>query len=182
MKKIVLLLAFAMSLTNMFSQNKFESEVKINGEIGIDADKNFSFGAIFIAGYNITQNLRLGAGAGISYIDLFYEQKTLTKPEYRETAAYVPIFADAKYKFIKVGISPFVGTSVGYSVFIPYSDYAKENKLGIMVYPHFGVEFPMKKGAFLLEAGYKYQSRTNDNIRGANMDYSQSVLSVGYKF
>lgn len=182
MKKIVLLFAFAMSLTNVFSQSKFEPEVKINGEFGVDASKNFSLGAVFIAGYNVTPSLRLGIGTGISYIDLLYETKTLTKPEYRETAAYVPIFADVKYKFIDEGISPYFGTSVGYSVFIPYSEYAKKNKLGFMAYPHFGVEFPMKKGAFILEAGYKYQSRTNDYFVDTNMNYSQAVLSVGYKF
>ena len=49
--------------------------MKINGEFGVDASKNFSLGAVFIAGYNVTPSLRLGIGTGISYIDLLYEKK-----------------------------------------------------------------------------------------------------------
>ena len=182
MKKLFLLLICMVSAFPAFSQGRFEPEIKINGEVGTDADKNFSFGGIFIAGYNITTNFRLGIGTGVSYIDLLYETKTLTKTEYRETAAYIPLFADAKYKFIDKGISPYIGMSIGYSFFVPYSDYAKKNKLSFMANPHVGVEFPMGKGALILEAGYKYQVRTNDYFVNSNMNYSQATIAIGYKF
>ena len=72
--------------------------------------------------------------------------------------------------------------SIGYSFFVPYSDYAKKNKLSFMANPHVGVEFPMGKGALILEAGYKYQVRTNDYFVNSNMNYSQATIAIGYKF
>lgn len=169
MKKIILSTVMAALFLPMFAQSKFEPEIKVNVEVGIDDGKSFSTGGTFIAGYNLTSKFRLGVGVGFSYIDLLYADK------YREASAYVPVFIDAKYKFVDEGIAPYVGGSVGYSVFVPYSDYVKNEKLGFMSYPHFGVEFPLKSGALILEAGYKYQARSS-------LDYSQTVLAVGYRF
>lgn len=176
MKKIILSTVMAASFLPMFAQSKFEPEIKVNVEVGIDENKSFSTGGTFIAGYKLTDKFRLGVGVGFSYLELLYED------HYREASAYVPVFVDAKYKFVDEGIAPYVGGSVGYSVFIPYSDYVKNEKLGLMLYPHFGVEFPLKKGAIILEAGYKYQARSSDVVANSGLDYSQAVLAVGYRF
>ena len=176
MKKLILSTIMAASFLPMFAHSKFEPEIKVNVEVGIDENKSFSTGGTFIAGYKLADKFRLGVGVGFSYLDLLYADN------YREASAYVPVFVDAKYKFVDEGIAPYVGGSVGYSVFIPYSDYVKNEKLGFMFYPHFGVEFPLKKGAFILEAGYKYQARSSDVLVNSGLNYSQAVLAVGYRF
>ena len=87
MKNLIILFIF-LCPTLSFAQNKFEPQVKVSYELGVDEDSNQSFGGEFLAGYRITNNFRLGLGLGIYWCKHLYEEKLLD--DYRETASYIP--------------------------------------------------------------------------------------------
>ena len=185
MRKIVLFWSLVLSL-NINAQSKFESQIKVSYELGLDNDKNKSFGGEFIAGFRTTDALRIGAGLGIYWCEHLYRNAHYNttinyfEKEYRETASYIPVFADIKYNFLITGKwRPFVSAGLGYSIFNSYSDYAKDNKLGFFAKPSIGVDYNLGKMNFVLEIGYKYQDR---EFRGEKMGYSQGVLSIGCQF
>ena len=157
MKKVVIvsLLFTFWGLSQSFAQ--FSPIVKLNTEVAIDGSKNFCFGGQFIAGYRINENLIIGAGTGISYTDLlFYPSFSIGLhyyKEYKETGAYVPLFATAKYNFTKEGISPYVS-----------------------------LDFPISKGSIGVELGYKYQTMNNSELTDSKMDYNQLTIGVAYNF
>lgn len=186
-KYLLIILVIIPSLAIAQHKEKgFAGEMRATFDLGIDSYKNHSFGAQFVAGYKVNPYLRVGAGTGISWCKHFYENAHFVglylAPEYRETAAYVPVFANLKANFVRTGISPYVNVDLGYAAFIPFSDYAKENKLGIFVRPAFGVDFPISKGAINIEFGYKYQVRKFDLWAEPNGNYSQITFGVGYSF
>jgi hypothetical protein len=186
MKKILLFAVLIMSAVCLNAQKKIESQIKVGYELGTDKSKNNSFGAEYLAGYRINPNVRIGIGTGAYYCDYLYEDAGINNltgkyyGKYRETAMYVPLFANLKVDFIKHGVSPYISFDLGYSFFVPFSDYANGNKLGIMGKSVAGVDFPLKKGKLFVESGYKYQKRSWDKL--SNPDFDQAVFSVGYQF
>lgn len=190
MKKVLFVLLFFSLASNLVkAQRKFSPSIKASFEVGIDDSKNKGFGVEFIAGYKLNDYLSVGVGTGVSYCDLLFEKGRYNSlineyiDKYRESEAYVPLFANAKAKFIKEGIAPYISLNVGYSFLIPFSDYAKKAELGLMALPAFGVEFPISKGSIFTELGYKYQAMSfNGYGRDDKLDYSQIRLSVGYNF
>jgi hypothetical protein len=189
MKKIILTLLVGLA-TLCTSAQGFQPEIRVGYELGVDHDKNQSFGAEFIAGYRITPTFRLGAGVGVSYVDLLFEDANVSaigshiyySKEYRESAVSVPIFVNAKVNFFENSISPFFTANIGYNAYIACSDYAKNNKLGFFVAPAVGTDFNIGKGAITLQVGYKYQMRTCDLWSNTNGNYSQVTFAVGYQF
>lgn len=110
MKKVILFLFVAMLATSMcFAQSKFEPQIKVGYDLGIDDDKNQSFGAEFLAGYRFNENFRLGVGTGVSWCKHLYEKAGLNSitdkyyKDYKETALYLPLFVNGKFNFIKGG-------------------------------------------------------------------------------
>ncbi len=184
MNKTILTILFFIGLSSSVYGQKFEPQIKIGYSYGLDTYKNHSFGGEFLAGYRIIPQLRLGIGVGIDYCEHKYEDahyNTLInryQKEYRESAAYIPLFLNGKYNFTEGKISPYVTTDIGYSFFIPYSDYAKENSLGVFVKPGFGVDFNIGKGDIFVEVNYTYQTRKFYET----CNYSQIGLSIGYQF
>lgn len=80
MKKVILFLFVVMLATSMcFAQSKFEPQIKVGYDLGIDDDKNQSFGAEFLAGYRFNENFRLGVGTGVSWCKHFYIHYNLTR-------------------------------------------------------------------------------------------------------
>lgn len=187
MKKIIVfvLLAFISIYSN--AQGKFEPSVKVSFDLGIDDYKNKSFGAEFIGAYRVNEIFKVGIGTGISYCDFLYEKAGINAilgkyyDDYRQTAAYIPLFINGKLNFKKGGISPYLSIDLGYTFFISFSDYADNNKLGLMVKPAFGVDFPLSKGSIFTEIAYKYQARKFDLVTN-NMNYSQISFGIGYTF
>ena len=184
MKRIIL---YVLAFIPMFvvAQTGFEPQIKVSYELGIDNDKNQSFGGEFLAGYRISEDFRLGVGAGIYWCKHLYESAHYNSvihyysDEYRETASYIPIFANGKYNFVKRGSwKPYLSLDLGYAIFNAASDYAKENKLGIFAKPAFGVDCELGKGDLFFEIGYKYQDR---KFYEEKMGYSQLTFSVGYQ-
>ena len=187
MKKVILFLFVAMLATSMcFAQSKFEPQIKVGYDLGIDDDKNQSFGAEFLAGYRFNENFRLGVGTGVSWCKHLYEKGEISSitnkyySDYKETALYIPLFVNGKFNFVRGGISPYMSLDLGYTFFIPCSDYADKNDLGFMLKPAFGVDFPVMSGNIFVELGYKYQKRDWKLID--NVDYSQLSIAVGYSF
>ena len=185
MKKLLLFIGLLLPICT-YAQSKFEPQFKVSYESGIDNDKNKSFGGEFIAGYRATESFRIGVGVGIFWCEHLYENAhynttiKMYEKEYRETASYIPIFIDAKFNFLTSGKwRPFVSTDLGYSIFNAYSDYAKDNKLGIYAKPSFGVDCNLGKVDLVFEIGYKYQDR---KFREKKRGYSQLVISVGCQF
>lgn len=185
MKRIILI---AMALMPMITkaQTGFEPQLKISYELGIDEDKNQSFGCEFVAGYRLSDDFRLGIGTGIYWCKHLYEDAHYNSlihyfsEEYRETASYIPIFANGKYNFVTTSDwRPYLSVDLGYALFNSASKYADDNKLGIFVKPAFGVDYNIGKGALFFEVGYKYQDREFQDVK---MGYSQLTMSVGYQF
>ena len=185
MKRIVLIILAIVPLL-VKGQTGFEPQIKVSYELGIDEDKNQSFGGEFLAGYRVSEGFRLGVGAGIYWCKHLYESAHYDKyinhysGEYRETASYIPVFANGKYNLAtNGGLKPYLSVDFGYAIFNAASDYAKENKLGLFVKPAFGVDYEIGKGALFFEIGYKYQDRKFYDVK---MGYSQLTMSVGYQF
>lgn len=182
-KLLVSLFLLAGGALSTFAQG-FEPQVKVGYSYGVDNYKNQTFGGEFLAGFRINPTIRLGVGVGISYCDLKYEDAYYDSnthsyyDEYKESGAYVPLFVNGKINFTDSSISPYFSTDLGYSFFIPCSDYAEENKLGLFVKPAFGVDFNLGKGDFFVEVNYNYQTRKFYE----NCNYSQIGISVGYQF
>ena len=176
----------ALSMPTVIWAKGVEPQVRVTGDIGVDSYKNNSFGADFVAGYRVTDMFRIGAGVGISYVDILFEDAHFIGnhwyDKYKESAAYVPVFVDAKLNFTSGKISPYVNLDLGYAVYIPFSDYAKKNQLGFFVQPAFGVDFNIGNGVLFVQAGYKYQMRKCDHWVDTNGNYSQVSLAVGYQF
>lgn len=185
LKHLVLSIVLAVSSFASNAQG-FEPQVRVTGDVGVDSYKNNSFGIDFVAGYRITDKFRLGAGVGVSYVDLLFEDAGFVGShfygKYKESAAYVPVFVDGKLNFTDGKISPYINLDMGYAIYIPCSDYAKENTLGFFVQPAFGVDFKLGKGAIFVQAGYKYQMRKCDHWVDTNGNYSQVSFAVGYQF
>ena len=186
MKNILyLIFLFAMPLLSK-AQTGFEPQVKVSYELGIDDDNNQSFGGEFIAGYRLSDEFRLGIGAGAYWCKHLYEKEhynssiSYLSKEYRETASYFPIFVNCKFNFVTSGEwRPYLSADLGHSIFNSASRYADDNELGIFVNPTFGVDYNIGKGALFLEVGYKFQDR---EFQKEKMGYSQLTLSVGYQF
>jgi len=183
MKKLFSLLTLSMAFCLGFAQ-KIEPQIKVTYAYQPSNDKNISLGIETLVGIRIMPVLRVGGGIGIDYCDLkfrdSYYDKTLQRyvKEYRETAAFVPVFVNCKYNFIDHKVSPYVSADLGYSFFIAYSRYANDNKLGLYYKPSVGVDFKIGKGAIFVEANFNYQTREFHK----NMNYSQIGLSLGYHF
>ena len=62
----------ALSMPTIILAKGFEPQIRVTGDIGVDSYKNNSFGADFVAGYRVTDMFRIGAGVGISYVDLLF--------------------------------------------------------------------------------------------------------------
>lgn len=188
MKKVLFILFMVISTLIAQAQKGFEPIIRASYELGIDTDKNKSFGLDFLVGYRFAETIRIGLGTGIYWCEHLYENDGINKltykyyDEYRETAAYVPLFVNGKANFIKKGISPYLSVDLGYSFFIPFSNYAKNNKLGFMVKPALGVDFPINESKIFAEIGYKYQARKFDLNINDKMNYSQLSIAVGYIF
>ena len=181
---LILTLVFIPML--VYAQNKFEPQLKVSYELGIDKDKNQSFGGEFLAGYRMSDDFRLGVGTGIYWCELLYEDAHYNSSihyyskEYRETASYIPIFLNGKYNIISTGDwRPYIAIDFGYAIFNSASKYADNNKLGIYTKPAFGVDYSIGKGSLFMEVGYKYQDR---KIHDTKMGYSQLTMSIGYQF
>lgn len=184
MKNIIAFLMCMVMTTNVtFAQKRFEPSVKVSYEIPLD--KNQSFGADFNAGYRLSEIAKIGVGIGAYWCEHIYDDgysTTLHKQydEYKEAAMYIPVYLNGKFNFSKQGISPYFSMDLGYSLFVGFSDYVDNHKLGLFFRPAFGIDFPTSNGKIFTEIGYKYQMRDWDYIENPN--YSQITVSVGYSF
>ena len=177
------LFLFAILPMMAFAQKGFEPSVKVSYEIPLD--KNQSFGGEFIARYKFSETIKIGAGIGAYWCEHIYDdgyEELLDKwyDEYKESAMYIPIYVNGKFNFSKQGISPYFSLDLGYSMFIAFSDYTKENNLGLFFKPSFGIDFPVNNGKIFTEVGYKYQKREWSLLENPN--YSQITISIGYSF
>lgn len=177
MKKIIFLLAMISACLSVSAQ-RFEPQLKVTGEFGVDDYKNTSLGVDFVAGYRFNDTFRAGLGTGISYCNHYYTD------DYKESAAYVPIFLNGKVNFLKSGISPYLNLDLGMPIFIPFSDYAKNQSFGLFVRPAFGVDFPLSnKGKIFIELGFKFQKRELQLLGlKSKANYNQISCAVGYSF
>lgn len=185
MKRVLLVMAFVFPAF-IFAQNNIETQVKVGYDYGIDADKNESFGIDLIVGYRTSEQFRIGLGTGISWCEHKYENAKFINykyfGEYRETAAYVPLLLNGKFNFVDSSISPYLAMDLGYTIFIPFSKFAENNKLGFMFSPCFGCDYSIGSCDLFTQVGYKYQKREFDTILGTFGNYSQLVFAIGVQF
>ncbi len=188
------LFVFSTYAQDSWEKKGFEPQIRVTFDEGIDNFDNFSFGADFLAGYRFNEIVCIGAGVGLNYIDLRYEQagwnSSLERYDsgYKESAMSFPVFANVKVNFTKTKISPFINVDLGYTAFLPFSKYAQHNKLGFLMRPAFGVDFHFCKWSLFLEIAYKYQQRQADDsyytLSSVKFDggYSQLSQSIGFQF
>lgn len=175
-----------------FASRGFEPQLSVSFNEGVDSYKNFSFGLDFLAAYRANEYFRIGAGLGLDYINLFYEDIEFRNGNlylpYYEPAVTIPLFANIKVNFVDTKVSPYLGIDVGYNIFIPFSGYAKNNKLGIFFKPAFGADIHFEHITLFIEFAYRYQMRSftswieptenNSTIR----NYSQITQTIGFQF
>lgn len=189
MKKFLFVIIIGLFSISSRAQG-IQSEFRMGYDAGVDQDKNLSLGIDYILGYRLTPKFRLGAGVGIDYVKLLFEEAHVTKigknlfydDEYRESAVSIPIFANAKVNFTETKVSPFFELNAGYNKYIACSSYAEDNKLGFFAYPAFGIDINVGTGAIVIQTGYKYQVRRCDKWTNPDGDYSQVAIKVGYQF
>ena len=190
MKKFLLLLSLLLIFSSTFAQDwkvkGFEPQIRLSFDEGMDYQKNFSFGADVIMAYRVNPIFRLGIGAGIDYVNLRFEEPVYINYKkydaYYEAAMTFPVFANIKIDFLKTRISPYMAIDCGYNFFIPFSKYAEDNKLGLLIRPAFGADFHFSKCNLFVELSYKYQARTFDNTIASYRSYHQICQSIGVSF
>lgn len=192
MKRLFFVVGLVLTCSSVFSQEKewkvkgFEPQVRVSFDEGVDYQKNFSFGADFIAAYRFNEIIRLGAGVGLDYVNMRFEEAKYIGSKkydpYYEAAMTVPIFANIKVDFLKTKASPYLAADCGYNIFVPFSKYAQGNKLGFFIRPAFGVDIRFRKCVLFIELAYKYQSRSFDNSLASYRGYHQISQSIGVSF
>ena len=76
MKRLFFVLSLVLVCSSIFSQEKewkvkgFEPQIRLSFDEGVDYQKNFSFGADFVAAYRFNEIIRLGAGVGVDYVNM----------------------------------------------------------------------------------------------------------------
>ena len=169
-----------------FASRGFEPQLSVSFNEGVDSYKNFSFGLDFIAAYRANEYFRIGAGIGFNYINLFYGYEELLA--YYEPAMTIPLFANIKVNFVDTKVSPYLGIDVGYNIFIPFSEYSKDNKFGIYFKPAFGADIHFENITLFIEFAYRYQKRTFTSWIGSTenysliRNYSQITQTIGFQF
>lgn len=175
-------------LYDEFAERGFEPQLSISFNEGIDSYKNFSFGLDFLAAYRANEYFRIGAGIGINYINLMYDDIEILNGKlysaYYEPAMTLPLFANIKINVVDTKVSPYLGIDVGYNIFIPFSEYAKDNKLGIYFRPAFGADIHLGNVTLFIEFAYRFQKRTFTLWTGTSeiRNYSQITQTIGFQF
>lgn len=187
MKTFRLLFSIALLACTVSANAQFKPSVRILSEVG--SSKNFCFGANFIAGFQTNDILTVGLGTGISYTDLLFRPAHYDpiihyySKDYKETGAYIPVFATLKTRFMDTKVSPYFAIDLGYSFLIPFSEGARKNvSLGAFASPHAGVDFQLDKGSLGIEAGYKYQMMENTSLSPSSLNFSAATLALVYNF
>lgn len=163
----------------------FEPQVRVFADEGLDKQQNLSLGADFVAAYRFNEIIRLGGGVGVSYVDLRFQEPTtgtVTSKAYDEDAMAIPVFVNLKVDFLKKKVSPFFAVDGGYNFFIPFSKYAKDNKLGFFIRPSLGVDIRFSKCVLSIDIAYRYQARTFENFLATYGGYNQICQSVAVSF
>lgn len=185
-KSCLLLLSIFFALE---ANAQFTPSLRLTYEAGIDSQKNTSFGLDLMGDFKVSPLFSIGAGTGIYYSDFYFQPDHYIGSHYYdpyyETGAYVPLFANIKINFVPNGVSPYLLLNPGYSILVPFSDYARDYiKLGAMFSAMAGIDVPMSGGhAFFVEVGYKYQKMSSNSILyTGDLSFNQLRLSLGYSF
>ena len=164
----------------------FEPQLRISVDEGVDLQRNFSFGFDLTAAYRCNENFRIGAGVGINYVNLKFEDPKVIRGTlfnaYYEAAMAIPIFANIKVDFLKRKASPYLSSDIGYNIFIPFSQYAQDNRLGFFVRPAFGVDIRFRKATLSIELAYKFQMRQFHNELADYGNYNQISQAIAVSF
>ena len=164
----------------------FEPQIRFSFDEGVDYQKNYSFGLDVILAYRFNEIFRLGIGAGVDYVKMrFEEAKYIGNRKYKaydEGAMTIPVFANVKVDFLKRKVSPYLALDCGYNCFVPFSKYAKSNKLGFFIRPAFGIDIRFAKCTLGLELAYRYQARKFENILATYGGYNQLSQSISISF
>ena len=170
---------------------QFKPTIQAYYDFGVDTYKNSFYGANFIVDYVFNPSLAAGVGVGIGGADILYSQYNGT--DSRDAATLMPLFADLKYKFNPEGVSPYLRIDAGYNVALS----SNIDSPGFFALPSIGVSFPLTKGEFQIQVGYKYQRFQYkwwhmSNSSSINPFYSNSAtektssneiqLSIGFSF
>lgn len=163
-----------------------ENQIRLNIGEGLSVQKNLHMSFDYIIGYRFSESVRVGAGVGLNYEKLKYEESTIYNghyfKEYYEGAFTLPIFANVKVDFLKTKVSPYLALDLGYNCFFPASKFAKANKLGVFVRPTVGVDVHFSKCTLFFDLGCTYQHRECSTSLGKYGSYVLFAQSFGLQF
>ncbi len=190
MKKIFCILTVVLLCLPLKAQDwkirGFEPQIRLTFDEGLDYQKNFSFGLDLVAAYRFNEFIRLGGGVGLDYINMRFEESKFVGykfyKEYNEAAMTIPVFANIKADFSRTKVAPYLSLDCGYNFFIPFSDYAKDNKLGFFVRPALGIDIKLSSCTLFIDVAYKYQNRSFENAVANYHGYHQICQSIGISF
>ncbi len=176
----------------MYAQS-LSSYLEVNGGVGLETESRFSFGAMLIGGFNITDKFFVGAIAGYEYFDALY---MVTKQRYNGRFEYnynhqpknlLKVGLRAKRKFSANETSPFVSFDFGLAKQIAYTNYYCAD--GIFIKPAIGMDVNLGGTMMYISVAYKAQNNTHgdfDFYEGSSEEIERKAelidVSVGFLF
>ena len=166
MKKHYFLIAVIAALCVLSNEEVFAQKdscfLEISGGVGLETSSNFSFGAAFIGGFNVTNKMFLGAIVGYEYFDSLYMS---TKYNVKEDYGYVyqpknllQFGLRVKRKFSTNLTSPFIGLDCGMNKQISNTEYACAD--GFFIKPTIGLDIDLG-GGLIMYMAVAYKSQNN---------------------
>lgn len=165
MKKLLLLtILIVMGLTSAKAQ--FVPQLSGHFESGIGEQNGNGLGYNFVAGWNLGNFWRLGAGTGIETMLIWDD----------EVATIIPLFFDAKLYLSRTKIRPFLNARIGVDFLctdMEYYQYEKTNSSGA-ISTGAGIDIPLKRGKIFIQCDYKFRDYDSyESVEGVR-------FSVGY--
>ena len=190
MKKIIILVALAVTTLNAFSQNQ-GYEKWIDAGIGLDTNHSEGYYALkFTNGYRFNDYIFLGGGLGVSLYTYSDELMRIenNKGGYSEIATQssfaMPAYITFKSYFTKKKIAPFFTLNTGYT--FGASDSNSIITSGLFFNPNIGIDFNLnndRSKSIFLQLGLNIEQNKNmltwDLSDGAR---NKVQLNVGFRF
>ena len=196
MKRFIIIVLALLAATNIYAQKQSGYEKTIEGfaSIGVGEISNSTFGVAMINGYRFNDQLFVGLGIGVGYMNEVTSVEVIE--EYidvdRGDAYPVPVFINGKYSLSTNKIAPYFSANVGYTLDI--NEYIRHAP-GLMIEPAVGIDFALNEKQFAYfqiglnfqHANYYYQKDVYDILGDWEISTKSAMLKaislrVGFSF
>lgn len=186
---ITLFLSVFFASSVIASAGNHEKAIELTGGFEHGGCQKYTFGADFVYGYNFTNLLYLGAGAGYKYIDGVFMGSNVGSEGTRRSffdSSNIPIYGRVRLSLINSVVSPYIAANIGYNVGL--SSLSSPMANGLLVEPMFGCAFNISQiqkiyisiGYHLQHYEYQYIYLGGDEMR----EYMDGTfnLRLGFSF